>query len=313
MSKAGNGNVPNIRRRQLPNPDGVALFEAASQHISFANAAEELGISAKKIQKSLASFQRDLKAVLFDGGGAPIKLTEVGQIYSGQLTEIFTDLRRVTGSLRKQGTKGRLSIAVGATLGSLWLMPRLKQFEQRWPDIELILLPRSDSGVPSGDLQMILSMHRPRDRMIHLSASIELFPVCSPALLSSQPFNVIGDLQRFTLLHCDQGEEWRKWLRIAEGGPLDGYRSFKLSNASLAVQAAVQGHGVALASHITASHLLNAGKLTVSFKESTFSPHRMYITSGRELSPKALPRTFLSWAAEQLRDGRKTPPFGPRG
>jgi LysR family glycine cleavage system transcriptional activator len=269
----------------------------------------ELGISKKTLRQKLTLFQRDLKAVLFDGGATSIALTEAGRIYRGQLAEIFGNLRRVTGGIPREDIKGRLSIAAGASLGSLWLMPRLKHFERQWPNIHVELVPQRDRGAPAGDLEMIFSATPPRRRVVHLSAGIQLFPVCSPALISSRPFNTVGDLLNMTLLHCDRGEEWRKWLRVAKAGPLDGYRSFKLSNASLAVQAAVQGHGVALASHITASHLLSAGKLLVPYRESVFSSHQMYIISEHALSAKAAPVTFLTWAAEQLREGRKHPAF----
>ncbi len=217
----------------------------------------------------------------------------------------------LTWAAPKHGTKGRLSIEAGPTLGSLFLMPRLKQFEQRWPDISLSLVPQANEGGAAGDLQLLLSPTRPKDRMVHLAARIQLFPVCSPSLIGSQPCNVIEDLQRFTLLHCDHGEEWRKWLHAAKAGALDRYKNFKLPNAALAMQAALQGQGMALASHITALHLLNAGKLVVPFRESVFSPHRMYITSGRVLPAKAPPHAFLAWAAEQLREGWKYPAFDP--
>ncbi|MGE3335960.1 MAG: LysR substrate-binding domain-containing protein [Rhodospirillaceae bacterium] len=312
MSRPESINVPVLRRRRLPSAETLALFEVASRHMSFADAAVELGITTKKLHQRLEVLQRDLSAVLFAGNEAPIALTEVGRMYFGQLTEIFADLRRVTGVVPKQRTRGRISIAAGPTLGALWLIPRLKQFERQWPDIHLSFVPETDNGKPAGDLQLILSKTRPKDRVVHLSVSIELFPVCSPSVVSSKPFNSIGDLRRFSLLHCDRGEEWRKWLRVARGDSLDSYGNLKLPNASLAVQAALHGQGVALASHITVSHLLTAGKLVAPFKQSVFSPFQMYITSEGELSPKALPRTFLAWAAEQLREGRKHPAFNPR-
>lgn len=279
--------------------------------MSFDDAAVELGISTRKLRQKMAMLQRELKAVLFDGGARSIALTEAGRIYRGQLAEIFADLRRVKGALSKQGTEGRLAIAACTTLGSLWLMPRLKQFERQWPHIHLALVPQSDRGWPAGNLQMMLSATPPKDHIVHLLARLELFPVCSPSLISTQPLNATGDLHHLTLLHWDCGEEWRKWLRVARGGPLDRYRSFKLSNASLAIQAAVQGHGVALASYITASHLLNAGKLLVPLKESVFSSSQMYITSGGALSESSTPECFVAWATEQVRLGSKHPAFTP--
>lgn len=299
----------NIRHRRIPNVDDLTFFEAASRHVSFVDAAVELGVSTQKLRSKLEKFQRDMKVSLFDNDKVPIALTEAGQLYRGRLGDIFEDIYGAIDRLRKHEVRGHLTIAAGSTLGSLWLMPRLQMFKQQWPNIRLALALQPDDCAAGGDLQITFATQRPEDMSVQLCASVQLFPVCCPALISSRSFNEIGDLEHFTLLHCDRGEEWRKWLGVAKGGSLHRYNNLKFPNALLAVEAAIRGHGVALASHITVSHLLNAGKLIVPFRESVFSPNQMYITTERAVPSKDPSRTFVAWASEQLKDSRKNSVF----
>jgi len=100
--------------------------------------------------------------------------------------------------------------------------------------------------------------------------SEEFIPVASPALLERNPIREPADLARHTLLHRDefpgpQPIDWRTWLQAAEVDNVDPDRGLRYSMESMAIQAAVDGHGVALASNVLTEADVSAGRLVRLF------------------------------------------------
>lgn len=311
MTLPGRGGTGGHIQRRLPPLEAFEAFEAAARLSSYAAAAHHLGISPAAARRRVGALERALGVALFQPKRLPLELSQEGRELKVRLSGALADISEATLHLARQKTTGTLTVCAGPTLASLWLMPRLKVFAAQWPGIHLNVVPLADNerAPTRADLSIIFREERPLDGLVQLSSAVDLFPVCSPSLLNGKPLRSADDLDGHTLLQCDGGEEWRKWLAAAGAKPLDRFRTFRFSNASLAVHAAIHGQGIALASHVTISHLLRDGRLVIPLKLSVASPSTMYVTSRKPLRRGAVQRAFVGWAATELRSSRRLPYF----
>ena len=97
-----------------------------------------------------------------------------------------------------------------------------------------------------------------------------MIPVGSPELLARRPVDMPQDLNQHTLLHLDAfasvtSLDWKMWLRAAGVTNVDAERGPSFSMESMSIQAAIEGHGVALVSDVLAAGDLESGKLVKLF------------------------------------------------
>jgi LysR family glycine cleavage system transcriptional activator len=188
----------------------------------------------------------------------------------------FDQLTEAVRRMRTDVSRHFLTISVGPTFASAWLVRRLGRFKTAFPEVEVRLdttdevadFARADADVGirfGGGSYDGLESHR-------LFAE-EIFPVCSPALLEAAPrLETPADLARYTLLHVDWTHgsktlDWEMWLRAAGAEDVvDGQRGPRFSHASIALQAAVEGQGLALGSTSLAGDELAAGRLVRPFE-----------------------------------------------
>lgn len=134
----------------------------------------------------------------------------------------------------------------------------------------------------------------------------ELLPVCSPALLAGpHPLRQPRDLMHHTLLHMDHRQDWSKWLVAAGVGDMDLSRGPVFNQASMGIDAAVDGQGVALARTGLAAHDLIAGRLIRPFDLALAVPYAYWIVCPKATANLPKITTFRDWllaeAAEDVR------------
>jgi len=131
-------------------------------------------------------------------------------------------------------------------------------------------------------------------------AEEELFPVCSPALLRGQkPPREPRDLNRHTLLHLNDQRDWNAWFATAGLGNVDGIRSVVFNQASIAIDAAVGGQGVALARTALAAWDLRNGRLVRPFEAALSVPYAYWIVCPRSSADLPKVATFRRWLLGQ--------------
>ena len=130
---------------------------------------------------------------------------------------------------------------------------------------------------------------------------LELFPVVSPTLINNRPIRTVRDLADHVILHADDGREWHTWLAAADALDLERGRQHLMSDARLAIEAAVHGHGVALGDTMTASGLLARGQLVTPFNLSVPAVDAFYVACRNECDPRRSCKVFIDWLfAEKL-------------
>lgn len=135
----------------------------------------------------------------------------------------------------------------------------------------------------------------------------ELFPVCSPALLRGRhALRSPADLKHHTLLHINERLDWGQWLDAAGLTDIDFARGPIFNQTSVAIDAAIDGQGIALARSALAAWDLGTGRLVRPFAFSLKLPYAYWIVCPKPTA--ALPKiaTFREWLlAEAAEDSRR--------
>lgn len=260
----GGGGAPATRDR-LPPLVALRAFDAVARHASMRRAAEDLQVSHTVVSRHVRHLEDWFATRLVETGPRGIRLTDQGRRLHDAVARAFDAIAAVTADLRPAAARGSIRIWCVPGLAARWLTARLADLEAALPGVEIVL--RATTATPDLDRREADAEIRwaegpsPRGRSERLESS-RLFPVASPGWVAANPpIADVADLARRRLIHEDSHDQWRRWFDRA-GHPtradLDGPR---LWYASSALDAAVAGQGVALATRLQAADDIRDGRL----------------------------------------------------
>ncbi|KIZ40997.1 LysR family transcriptional regulator, partial [Rhodopseudomonas palustris] len=123
-------------RRKIPSNSALMAFEASARHGNFARAADELALTEGAISRQIGRLEAFLGVTLFERVGNRVRLLPNGERYAVQVRESLDRLERDSQYLMGQPSGGAsLDIAILPTFATRWLIPRLKPFQERHPNI----------------------------------------------------------------------------------------------------------------------------------------------------------------------------------
>ncbi|MGY3652576.1 DNA-binding transcriptional LysR family regulator [Bradyrhizobium sp. LM4.3] len=136
--------------RRLLFLNGIKAFEAAARAGSFAAAGLELSVSAAAVSRMVHILEERLGVALFERKANKLLLTQAGRAYQSGLTPIFDALASLTAQVTAPSGVRVLTIGVGHTFAMRWLIPRLSEFRNEEPDIE-VRFTTGGASVPFGE------------------------------------------------------------------------------------------------------------------------------------------------------------------
>ena len=292
--------------RRLPSLNALKAFEAAARHESFTRAAQELCVTQGAVSQQVKALEDELGVPLFSRERQKLVLTEAGRSYLEVVREAFDRLRAGTERLLERRGARTLTITTSPNFAAKWLVHRLGRFAEAHPDIDLRVsasLQHVDLARDDFDLAIRHGDGRWPGMEVTRLCTEQLFPVCSPRLANgSRPLRTPRDIAHHTLLHVNDAAEWRRWLSEASVEDIDYERGIVVSQASMAIDAAIGGQGLALARTALASWDLIAGRLVRPFAQALDAPYAFWIvcTKGLADAPKIV--TFRNWLLAEAQD-----------
>ncbi|MDR6982510.1 LysR family glycine cleavage system transcriptional activator [Rheinheimera pacifica] len=230
------------------------------------------------------------------------------------LPEIRAGFDRLTlglARLKEGANSDVLTVTVSPAFAAKWLLPRIDRFQAAWPDIDVRLdtnlkpvdfaVQRVDAGVRygAGNWPGLTSEKLMEE---------DVFPVCSPAMLQTRPFNQPGELLQVTLIHDLSMDShsgfptWQAWLRQAGINAQAQTRSMQINNSAAVLQAAIDGHGVALARSVMARDDLSCGRLVRLYPDiNVVSSLAYYLVYRPECSSLPRLQAFRSWLNQEVK------------
>ncbi len=295
--------------------NALRVFEACARHGSFLQAADELAITPGAVSRHIKGLEAELEVRLFDRFNRAVRLTEAGAQLAIGVQQGLSTLQSAVDTVRSR-RDAPLVVTVIHSLAARWLVPRLHDFQRRYPEVQ-ILVSASDTpkDLARDNVDVAIRLGRgpyPGLHVTHLFDTI-MTPVCSPGLLEKfGPFDQPNDLARVTLLHdvlmLSDEPEWADWLAAAGADKVDPRPGPRFSNTYLAVEAALSDRGVALAHHAMVMDDLANGRLVQPFNLTVPSPFSQRILSLPEKADQPNIRRFRSWLLEQAQaDGLARP------
>ena len=263
----------------------MRAFEAAGRHLNFRLAAEEIGVTQGAVAQQVRGLESSLQVKLFKRLPRGLALTEEGRKYLAPLQRAFQLIADATEELRPQ--QAVLTIGVTPSFASKWLVPRLGQFLQANPALDVrVVAGESLANFQSDGVDIAVRQGKPPfgpGLVWELLYPFEFYPVCAPSLQAgADPIRKPEDVIRHVLLHDAHGL-WPLFLEQACGGKaLAIARALKFSQTSLALDAALAGQGVALASDPMVEDDLAAGRLCRPLEITVKSEIGFYVVAPRE-------------------------------
>lgn len=296
-------------RRDLPSPSALLAFEASARLLSFKQAAAELNVSPAAISRQNRNLEDFLGRPLFERLHRKVALTEAGERLAGPVGDGIAGIVEAIAAIKAE--EGDRQVTIGSTVGFAfyWLMPRLAQFSEVWPEVTLNQFV-ADDPVDFSQGRVDLAVRYGMGQWPGLDARFlyadRVYPVCSPAFIEKHgaPESVEA-LDRYPLIEVhgvagDQWLDWASWFRHA-GHRATGMRRRYL-NYHIGVHSALSGEGYALGWHSFIGDLVADGRLLRPLDAEIRSPGAFFLTmpSNRVLSEDV--RRFADWIVEAARD-----------
>ena len=294
--------------RRLPPLGLLRAFEAAARHMSFTKATEELFVTQAAISHQVKALEDWLQTPLFRRMNRTLELTEAGRMLLPAARDAFDGISQTLSRMRRLDEAGTLTVSTLSSFAAKWLLPRLPRFQSGHPDIDerlstsraLVDFTRDDI-----DIAIRFGLGSWPSVVAERLFGEDIFPVCSPALIGEAgKLSDPNQLATFTLLHDNYQIQWPMWLNAAGATAVDPARGPRFNDSELVIQAAIAGHGVALARSVLVADDLAAGRLVRPFKQSLPVDFAYWVVAPAHHLERPKIRAFRDWAVAEARTGQ---------
>lgn len=293
---------------RLPPLTALRAFEAASRHLSFANAAQELFVTPAALSYQIKSLEEHLGVPLFRRLNRAVELTEAGRTLQPGLVAAFREMREAVRAVERLKEGAPLTVTAGPAFTAKWLAPRFFRFAEAHSEIELrFVASLRMMDFDRDGIDAALRYTAQPDGAGYCERMIDewVTPAAAPSVAAriGEP----ADLLRETLVHDDSlavlrpAMKWSVWFRAAglTAGP-EAERGPRFSNADHAIDAAVEGAGVVLARASLVERDLAAGRLVAPLRLGLLTPGKYHFVcrKGSETEPRIA--IFLDWLRSEV-------------
>ena len=248
-----------MSRRSLPL-NAIDAFLVTARHLNLTHAARELCLTQGAVSRKIAALEAWFGFPLFERHARGLRLSSQGSALLPELQSAFEQMLNVADRARTQHTVIRLK---APTCAMRWLVPRLLEVEREQPDLQIALTTTTDHNVnfktESYDAAIVFGTH--------MSAGDLLFEEALTPVLS--PLRAGTGLGSLTFLHPTRDKtDWSLWLAKQDEPGVVMHKNQHFDTMDLAITAAIQGLGVAIADETLVEEDIRAGRLVRPFATS---------------------------------------------
>ncbi len=289
----------SIDWRTLPSLTALRAFAATADTRSFSQAARALNVTHAAVSQQVRALEDDLGRSLVQRDGRGVSLTTDGEQLHDALGEGFAAIQRGVEALRAGEVDRPVRVTLTASFAAQWLMPRLKGFWERHPDIGLSLHPdarvvdlhreRMDLGIRYGNGDW------PGLDSTRLAAA-GLVIAGAPSLLGGRETLSLEEMREMDWVLTRNWSEQDAYLRRLGLDPGALSRT-DVSGEELAIAAARQGLGLVVESAALIEADVADGRLRIMHESRDSLPAYFIVTlPGQQ---RAAARAFLKWLKSQ--------------
>jgi len=286
----------------IPSLNALRAFVATAKHGNLKDAAGELFVTSSALSHQIRNLESRLEVQLFNRRKAGLSLTQAGELIYPDIAAAFEQIQQAIAKLSRKSQEELLNVSMLSTFAMRWFIPRLSDFQKQHPEIE-VRISTSVSQVDFAREDMDCAIRSGHGHWPGLHAEYlfaETFtPVCSPELAKSltSPEGLINH----TLLHARlRPDDWHVWLGTVGAGEIQARQEQVFETRNFAIQAAVDGVGIAIVDPSLVAEEIRAGRLVVPFPQTLADESAYYLVYPE--SSILLPRiqAFQTWLLEQI-------------
>lgn len=290
-------------RASRPPLNPLRTFEVAARLGSLTLAADEMNVSQVAVSRQVKTLEEHLAIPLFIRQHRGIELTPEGRQLYERVTSAFHDIATASRRISRRGRMDILALQSYTTFSQRWLIPRLSQFNDAYPKIEIRLgVSPTPADFEKQHLDAAIRIGKGDWRGLHSKKlmDIELVPVCSPAFQIANALESPDDLARVRLLHAmSRPHDWSTWIRFS-GAKVDPEQGVRFASSALAYEAAKLDGGTAIASKAFVEAHIADGRLVAPFGGlSCRNGESYFITWPQNMKPSPPLMKFLDWLKTQ--------------
>ena len=293
-----------------PSLNALRAFEAVCRRLSYSKAAEELSVTPGAVKQLVSKLEASVGATLIRRRGRGLELTPVARAALGDLSEAMRLIDRAATTLRRREERSRLLVTVESSFATAWLAPRLGSFRAAYPDVTVLIdSSQAVADVEAGEFDVAIRYGAltTGGMIAHRLFEDEIFPVCSPTLTKGPPpLRRLEDLAEAPLIHWDISHmpwaeatarwfSWPAWLRRQGAEALATEAGLYFSEYGQAVQAAIAGQGILLASWPILRAPVEAGLLVAPFSERVTTDIGYEVVTSPRAAERGEVAAFIDW------------------
>ena len=302
-AQASQSSTPSASAKRIPPIQCLLTFEALARLRSVTQAAEELFVTPSAVSHRVKQLEQIIGTKLF--GRADFSLTTEGSEYLAHVREGLTTLQKFPGAAGQSANPGKrkLRLAVTPTFSRSILIPRLRQFTEAYPEIDLTLqvsIPLLDVVAEDADLMVRFGTGRYADVEHVCLMQDEVTPLASPAYVREHgPFETPEDLEGATLLRSPL-EPWRTWFAANQQDWPEPLEGSQFNDIGLMCDAAAAGMGIALVRLKLGAPWLDNGSLVRLYEHNVASPHAHYLCWRTGMMDRWECAAFAEWLRKSV-------------
>lgn len=285
--------------KDLPPLLALRAFEAVARHLSFIKAANELSVTQSALSHQVHKLEQHLGKPLFIRRTRAIDLTADGQRYYADIRPALDTIAAATRAQKTAPATTVLRVGLLASFATLWLAPRLAGFLNRYPHIQVELLPAIQlANVAAAEVDLAIRYGKGDWPDVHATRLMPevISPVCSPAFKAGQLHN--GALLMAT---SHRPFEWTDWCAHYHVD-LEHHPRVMLHDYNIVVEAAVAGQGIAMGRHRLIERKLQEGSLVEAFDRPPYHSEIGYWLIAPQGPTSVAAECFSQWLKDACRD-----------
>ncbi|MDP2562801.1 LysR substrate-binding domain-containing protein [Psychrobium sp. 1_MG-2023] len=294
----------------IKNINLLRSFESAARNQSYSKAAEELYVSQAAISQQMRQLEATLGLNLFFRQNKNMLLTQQGQTLYDATRQAFGIIQKGINEVMGDDLTGEITITSTQAFTTLWLMPRLNKFSERYPEITVRIMssPNYDNLKQQHiDLAIrfgtqVVENTEP-DYNCEYFGEDPVYPVCSAQLAAALEINQPQDLLQTWLvsLQTPGPYDWPTWFEHVGGIAYQDHQQWTLVHSTdMALNAVLNGHGFTLAARYFCVEQLKSGQLVMPINIPHPNMVKRYLVYNPNSTKSARIKLFMDWLKEEM-------------
>ncbi len=301
--------IPALRLNHMKRQTslrGLRTFCEAAKYQSFRNAADRMYVTASAVSHQIKNLEDELGQQLFERRAREIRLTDAGRSLFDDVSPLIEQLDDAVASYRRGQVRQSLSISVQPFFASELFVPRLPEFTDQHPDIDIRIDTSDESNekfAGSADVSIRIFRSPPKGLYSHRLFPLRLVPVGSPEFKKKLRVSRQSVTSRFPLIvHEGRPKAWKDWESLSGIALPEATSNIRLASMIAVARAAERGLGAALVPIALSQSWLQDGSLVPLFKDTLETRDAYYFVCSLDSAEKPSVRVLKDWVLQNFAD-----------